>query len=584
MAAMIRFGLPALALIQVLSAAEPGKLTDAQVEALAREALQATDPQAQTEALKRLQIHHFKSSLAKEREVALYAEGMLQDRLGQPSKAAATFHRLEQTWPRSPFLPEAQVIMAEAALEHKRPKEAELRLRKALAAELPAESVRRSQELLLWCLADQGKAAEGLAIADSLKPLGSVKPSEKGLVGLFETLCSAKRRQEAMSVQADYHKLYPSGPRGLRVDLGWAKLLGTLGEAGPSAQAFQKVIQGGPNTPEADEARLALATLLTDGRLTPKESQGLPAAASLLADLNRATLKDGPTRQTFLVKLRLGVKDRQWRDAIDTAGHLRSLHPTEPEALQVANLRAEALRGWTQDLLDKQQAAPLLPYLDGEGIRCLTPVQRLALVKRLAATGLPEAAHAVLDAAPAAERPPLRRAALDAAGASNPQGTLALLAPGPETPQESLQRAQANAALGAWPAVRAALAKAKPGPDRIQTLMALLSRPADPKEGPRDRLKEAQGWLARAPEKGADREPLAILTADLHTRQGDWKGALALYPAAPQPVNRAWVALMRATCLARLGQKAPAQAALKQAAGDPAYKAEREGLERTLAK
>lgn len=574
---------PAILFLQVLPAAE-GRLTDAQVEALARAALVATDPGVQGAALKKLQVHHFKSSLAKEREVVLYAQGTLEDRLGHAAKAAATFHRLEQYWPRSPYLPEAQVVMAQAALDHKRPKEAELRLRKALGAELPAESVRRCQELLLWCLADQGRPEEGLSTLDTLKPLGTTHPSEQGLVGILETLCAARRRAEAQSTVKDYHQFYPKGPRASRVDLAWAKLLGTLGEARESAQAFQKLIQEAPASREADEARLALATLLTDGRLTAKQAQGLPNPATLLAELERSSPKDGPARQTLLVKLRLTLKDHQWREALDTAGQLRGLHPLAPESVQINALRAEVIRGWAQDLLDKQQAAPILPYLDGEGIRSLTAAQRLALVRHWAERGLPEASSALLNAAPAAERPALRQAALGAVTGSNPKGTLGLLAAGARTPQEALRLAQAHAAQGAWPATRAALGKAKAGPDRIQVLMTLLNRPSEPKEAPGTRLKEVEGWLAKAREQGSDREPLLLLAADLRARKGDWRGALALYPAAPQPGNRGWVALMRATCLARLGQATQAQAILQGAAGDPAYKAERDALARTLGK
>ena len=87
---------------------------------------------------------------------ALGVQGLLEDRLGRTSQAAATFHKLEQGWPRSPYLAEGQVIMAEAAAEHKRYQEAESRLHKALDADLPAESQRRSQELLLWSWPNRG--------------------------------------------------------------------------------------------------------------------------------------------------------------------------------------------------------------------------------------------------------------------------------------------------------------------------------------------------------------------------------------------------------------------------------------------
>jgi hypothetical protein len=280
-----------------------------------------------------------------------------------------------------------------------------------------------------------------------------------------------------------------------------------------------------------------------------------------------------------MIKLRLALKDKKWQQALDLAGQVRRINPTPTESVLITELRAEALRGLTQDLLDSHAAGPLLAYLDGEGIRSLTPALRLALVQRLALGGLPEAARTVAQLAPAGEWPALRKAALDGVVTSaNPQGTLALLPGKGEGAQETLLRAQAQAGLQAWPATRAALAKAKAGPERVQVLLTLLTRPVEKGESAAARLKEVEGWLARAPEKGADREPLAILAADLRVRAGDWKGALALYPTAPQAANRGWVTLMRATCQAKLGQKEPAKATLKQAADDPVFKNERVAL------
>ena len=569
----------ALVLIQALpGAAEPARLTDTQVEDLARQALVSNNPDLQASTLHQLQVHHFKSSKAKEREICLFAQGTLEDRLGQPARAAITFHRLEADWPASKFLPEAQVVMALAAIEHSRPKEAEIRLHKAMGAELPVESLRRAQELYLWVLADQGRSAEGVEIFRALKPLGTAKPTERGLVGIIEAACIAKQLAEAQSALVNYHSLYPSGPRLHRVDLDLAKLLGTLGEAGAAAKAFQKLIVTAPNSPEADEARLALATLLTDGKLTAKESQALPSPKTLLAQLDKSTLKDAPTRQATVLKLRVAVKDRQWETALAIAGQVRALHPTEPEALEVGGLRQEAMRSWTQEQLDKHQVAVLLPFLNGEGITCLTPAQRTGLATTLARTGLPEAATQLMNASPAGERPALRKQILAVLGSGNPSDAAALLPAKGGTPAEDLTRAQAHLVQAAWAEARTDLAKAKPGPERIQAILALLHRPAEPKQAATARLKEAEGWLAHAPEKGAEREPLVLLVADLKAREGDWKGALATYPAAPQPGNRGWVALMRATCMARLGRVAEAKEALQAAGAEPAFKAEREAL------
>jgi hypothetical protein len=284
-----------------------------------------------------------------------------------------------------------------------------------------------------------------------------------------------------------------------------------------------------------------------------------------------------------MVKLRLALKDKHWRQVLDGMVQYRQLHPTPTESAQAAELRGEALRDWAQELLDKNEVNPLLPYLDGDGIRALSPALRVTLVKRLAQGGLPEASRTVANLAPGAELGVLQKAALEGVSSgANPHGTLALLPGKGEGAQESLLRAQAHAALSAWPETRAALAKARPGPERIRTLLTLLNRPAGPKETPEARLREVEGWLARAQEKGPDREPLAILAADLKVRKGDWRGALALYPSTPLPANRGWVTLMRATCQARLGQVEPAKATLKAAGNDPVFRNERLALEQRL--
>ena len=264
-------------------------------------------------------------------------------------------------------------------------------------------------------------------------------------------------------------------------------------------------------------------------------------------------------------------------------GQYRSLHPSGAQNLLTDQLRTQALRSWTQEVLDRHQSTPLLRYLDGEGIRCLTPAQRLGLTGRLALGGLPEAAQAIVALAPAGEKSALLKAALEATeSAANPRAALELLPGKNESPSENLARAQADLAIHEWPSASKALSKAPPGPERIRALMAYLNRPPAPGETSTARLREVRSWLARAKEKIADREPLAILAADLMVRKGDWRGALALYPSAPQPVNRGWVGLMRATCQIRLGQTGPARDSLKLAGDDPAYRNERAALGQRL--
>jgi Mg-chelatase subunit ChlD len=110
----------------------------------------------------------------------------------------------------------------------------------------------------------------------------------------------------------------------------------------------------------------------------------------------------------------------------------------------------------------------------------------------------------------------------------------------------------------------------------------LLQRSLAPGETPSQRLKEAEGWLARAPERGEAREPLAILVADLRFQAGDPRGALALYPAKPAAAQRGWVALMRAQALLRLGQTEAARAQILQARDESGFKGQRDALAKAL--
>jgi len=560
-----------------------GRMTDEQAEALARKAMASSDVAFQRQALSQLDSYHFKSSLAKERETVLFAQGMLQDRMGDIARAAVTFHKLESAWPQSSYLPEAQIVMAQAALDRNRHKEAESRLHKAMASELPAESMRRAQELMLWCLADQGRAAEGAAIVKALKPLGTAKPSEKGLVGIMEALCAQEMRSDAEGTLADYKRLYPKGTYLSRMNLGWGRLLGSTGDSRNAAKVFQKLIQDKPYSPEADEARMGLATLLSDGSLPPKDAEGYPDAQALLARVKKTGAKDEATRKTLMVNLRIAVKERHWATALETVAQYRATHPSAGEAKPAEELRVEAARGLVQEALEKKEVTRILPYLDGETLLALSPAQRQDIARSLAAKGLPEAAQAVAKAAPSKEQPAIARAALEAvAPGAAPQGTLALLPAKGEGPQESLLRAQAAVSLRQWPEAKAALARAKAGPERIQALVLYLTRPLDEGEKPEARARETETWLAKAAEKPDVREPLLLLAADRRAREGHWKEALALYPATPSEPNRAWVALMRATCQARLGQTAQAAATLKEAKDLPGFKAERESLGRQL--
>lgn len=577
------------ALVYSLSASETKTLAkgaqDDALVALVQKAMTATDPAAQKAALKALQTHRFRSTRAPQREYALFAQGILEDRYETTLKAAETLQKLERTWPKSVYLPEAQTILGAEATERRRFREAESRLRKVLSADIPVEGKRRAQELLLWVLVEQGQPEKGLPVMEALFPLGNEKPSERGLVAMTEVLAAAKQKDQAEAAGKDYHTLYPGGAYGPRVELACARMLGALGDAKGSAGILQKLLVDTPDAPEADEARLALATLLSEGKLDPKEAQAFPAPDKLLSDIRKTEQKVDLGRRALLVKLRMSVNASRWKEAIDTAALIRAKQPTDEESAAVNTLRAGAFRAWAQELLDKQQFDPLLPHLDREGIQSLTAGQRSVLAERLSHVGLSHAALTLAALAPPAEQSGLKRSILAHTQAEvNPVDTLKAMPPKGESSTEALKRAQAALALKDWKTARSALAKAKPGVERSEALTAFLRRPLDSAESEAQRLKDAEAWLARAGEKGPDREGLLLLVADLRAKAGDWRGALQLYPPQPSKAQQGWVALMRATCQHKLGLVDAARATLKEAVDEPGFRMERESLARQLAK
>ena len=572
------------ALMVVLSAQEtPARMTDAQIEAFARQAVTLKDPMGQRAALEKLRAYRFRTSRIKEREFTLYAQGLLEDRLGETPKAAATLRKLEIIWPQSPYLPEVQTILAFQSIEHRRFKDAETRLKKAMDSDIPVESKRRTQELLLWTLAEQGRQAEGLPIVKSLHPLGASKPSERGLVAILETLCLAKEKEQAEAARKDLLTLYPSSRYASRANLAWARLLGTTGDAPDAAEILRTIISADKDTPEADEARLALASILSEGKLHPKEAEMFPTPEKLLAEIRKNDRKGNAARKALLVELRVAMNQAKWEHALITATKLREESSNPEEMAKTGEFRAEALKSWTQQLLDKKSVDPLLPYLDKEGINTLSPEQRLNVVRILAQSGLPDAARTTAELAPPSEKAALMKVAMEAtAPEANPEEMLKMLPAKSESPAQSLRRAQALIALQRWKDVNGVLGKATPGPERIAALLAYLQRPLEKQENPTGRQREAENWLSRLPEKGPDREPIAILVADLRAKGGDWRSALALYPAEPQKGNRGWTALMRATCQLKLGQRDAAKSTLKTAVDEPDFKMERQTLGKQL--
>ncbi len=555
-------------------------MTDAEAGDLARQALGMADPGAVRRALDQLKRHSFKSSRAPDRELVLYAQGTLEARLGNLSAASVALKKLERQWPKSPFMGETQAILAEQAVAQKRYKEAESRLHKALASDMPSERKRRPQELLIWTLAEQGRAQEAIPIVQALRPLaGNEKPSELGLAGMVEVLAAAGEKDQAQGAFKDFQNLYSQSALMPRLELAWGRLLGRSGQAQEAAQVLRKVITDHPASSEADDARLALASLLTDGSL--KDASGLPSAEALLAEVRKGG-KALPKGTAQVVELRVLTGKSLWEDALNLVDRMDPvLRESQPE---VKKLWSEAWNAWVSQRLEKGFAGELLTRMKPGTFKALTSEARKGVAELFAAQGLLGVVPRLLAEAPASEQGNLRQAAL----AKVPPGTqseavLQLLPSRRESPGQALLRAEAEVSLAHWSEVRKALVRAESGDARIKLLVRLLQRPLQPKEALRQRLTEAESWLRRAPEKGADREPLLILVADLRLQDGDARGALVLYPSkAAEPGQRGWVSLMKAQALVRLGQREMARAVILEARDEQGFKGQRDALAKSL--
>jgi TolA-binding protein len=572
---------PAKAEAHKASPKESGtRMTDAQASELAKEALGAEDPASIRAALTRLKGHAFKSSKVPERELVLYAQGMLEARLGNLSAASVALKKLERQWPKSPFMGEAQTILAEDAAAQKRYKEAEGRLHQALASDIPSERKRKPQELLIWTLVEQGRPQEALPIVQSLHPLeGKEKPSERGLAAIVEVLSAAGERDQAQGSRKDFHNLYPRSELVPRVELAWGRLLGRSGEARESAQILRKLIQDHPRSAQADDARLALASLLTDGSLP--DAKDMPSAESLLAEVRKGG-KGLPKGAAQVVELRLLTGKTLWEDALNLVDRMDpAIREGQPE---VKKLWTEAWKAWVDQRLEKGFAGELLARMKGGAFAALDAQSRLRVAELFASQGLLQVIPRLLPEAPASERKDLRKAALDRVQPeAQPEAVLRLLPLKGDTPDEALLRARVEAAQEHWIPLRSALGRARPGVERIKAVLRLLQRPIARTETQAQRLSEAEGWLARAPEKGEAREPLAILVADLRFQHGDARGALAMYPVkAAAPGQRGWVALMRAQTLMKLGQREQARATIKEARDEQGFKGQRDALAKSL--
>jgi hypothetical protein len=574
-----------LAPVLVAAPQSAARMTDAQASEVAEGMLRTEDPKALAEGLKRLKGHVFKSSKAPQREMVLFAQGMALWKTGRVEDAAEPLKKLEATFPKSAFLGEAQLPLAEEALLRKRLKEGETRLRASLDSDIPGERKRRSQELLLWLLVETERPLEGLPILDTLRPLEKeLEPSEQGLAAMVIILCEAKRKDEAEANRRSFHNLYEKGPLTPRVDLAWCQLLGRMNEARASAQALRKLITDYPKSPEADEARLALATLLTDGSLKGKDLKGMPDAEGLLAELRKGG-NPGDEALAGVVELRILYRKELWEEILKKADAWMAEHAEEgtgPQVAEVRRLWKDAWGLWVDSRLEKGYAGVMLERMRAGAFAALGPKQRLGVTELLAKQGLAVELPRLLKEAPPIERGPLALAALTKVEPeAQPRAVLALLPPKATPPQE-LTRLRAQVTLQDWKGVRATAPRALPGAERIRAITTLLQRPLAKGETPGQRRQEAEGWLGRLSEKADLKEPLLIRVADLRAQIGDPRGALALYPAKPSPAQLGWVSLMRAQAQLRLGQKEAARATLLAAKGVDGFRGQRDALEKSL--
>ena len=562
-----------------------GRMTDPQAAELAQALLKTDDPKELQEGIRRLKTHVFRSSRAPEREVVLFAQGMATWKLRGPVEAADALKKLETTFPKSPYLGEAQLPLAEEALERKRLKESETRLRACLDSPIPGERKRRAQEMLLWLLVETGRPAEGLPILDTLRPLEKgEKPTERGLAAMVLVLCQADRREQAEGNRKNFRTLFGQGPLAPRVELAWARLLGRTQDPKGSAQTLRKIITEYPKTPEADEARLALATLLTDGSLKGKDLKGMPDAEALLQEL-RKTGNPKDEALAGLVELRLLYRKELWQEILDGAEAWERAHGKGADAAQREEVRRvwrDAWNLWVTGRLEKGYAGQLLERLGPGAFPALEPKLQAGVVELLARQGLASELPKLLAGVPARTRSELSAAALPLVEPeAQPRALLALL-PAKGNPATELLRLRAQVALRDWKGVRITVPKAQPGPERIRALTSLLERPLEAGETAAHRRAEAEGWLPRLSEKVEVREPLLIRIADLRLQAGDARGALALYPEKPAQAHLGWVSLMRAQAQLRLGQRAAAKASLQAAQGVDGFRGQRDALAKDL--
>jgi tetratricopeptide (TPR) repeat protein len=517
---------------------------------------------------------------------------MLESRTDQPKKAVATFRRFERTWPESKYLPYVSHTMGMYAMEQNDYKEMESRFRTVMESDLPVETKLNVQGLLVWCLLEQGRKEEAIPLVESLFPIGRSKPDERGMMAIMQVQCDIKDIEGAKKTRASYLTAYRNGPLRLRFNLMWGLLAAELGQLdAESAKALQDVMKEEPSSESADEIRITLATLLANGELPEKANPDNDTVQSLISGLKSEGTSGDAKQRALLLQTRLAFAANEWDKVLGFARAFEKAYPKSPRLGAVLSFRDQ-----TNEILEKNRrdkfreavrnkgALEAMPMLTAGNIQMLTPEMRAWLVSTYVAKGLPEAASKIIKASPNEEKAELRQILTDyVPDPLPPPKVLASIRGDLMGHKGALGQVQTLLQARKWNEASNRIEKLDPGPDRVKAVMTLLLRPMTPSEA-QLRRKEAEGWLSRLQENVSDTEPLVILIADLHMQADGAKAALDIYPERALPENQGWVSLMRATALARLGNKDEARRVLGENATVPEFRQHRRALANQLAR
>jgi TolA-binding protein len=558
---------------------------DQEIAAFARKLLEnprSTDADLRA-GLRTIQRYTFKDNDAPEREYVLYAQGTLEDRTNQPTRAVVTFRRFERTYPNSQYMPEVDFFFAYLALSQKKYKDAEPRFQKVIDSDMPAESKFNAQGLLVWCLLEQNRMSEAIPLVQTVFPVDKSKPDERAFVAIFEVQCEAKALEAARRTRTAYVAAFRNGTMRHRVNYAWALLLAESGETLESARAFREVIRAAPASEQADEARMALATIIADGELPRRANPSNDTPESLMAQLRTEGISGNVHERAFLLQLRMVFADKQWNQVISMVNQFHRRYPGSPNSGTAQSYKIDSIRAIFEGVIGNGGPFAALPLLTAENINLITPELRAELVTVFVSKGLPEAAIKIIDAAPENEKTDLRKVLTQNTSADPlpPPQVLASLNGNLLDRKGELGQVQILLSAKKWGEATSKVEKLDPGPDRIKAVLALLTRPMAPQET-QLRIKETEGWLAKCTESDQLKEPLIIYIADLHMKIGNPATALSLYPAQPLPENLGWVVLMRASAMLNLGQREEAKRILNENASIPEFKIYRQALANQL--